>query len=241
MSLQQLRIELISVGIRMYGLPVECFTKPIAYRMANMIEEPLEVRASEIDARKATFLRAKSSGREQWITARASQRGDRDIMISKEVCNQTSETGGTSWGPRESSLSNVVGNGSDEPACSYTGPNRPKLEEWYSATSYSGIYKSRLGQRKLTRNGFVSNNMGHRAEVETKRPSNTMVPSCPFSPLPSIDSLNLYNCSELRRLGLGTEEKLERRAEIRKGKRPVQCDGGADQKIQKKYRHEEQL
>ncbi|CAI9106944.1 OLC1v1006195C1 [Oldenlandia corymbosa var. corymbosa] len=59
MSLEQLRIEHISMGIRLYGLPVECLTRPIALRMVNMIREPLAVHASEIDGRKATFLRAK--------------------------------------------------------------------------------------------------------------------------------------------------------------------------------------
>ncbi|CAI9101089.1 OLC1v1038335C1 [Oldenlandia corymbosa var. corymbosa] len=59
MSLEQLRIERIFMGIHLYGLPVECLTPPIASRMTSIIEEPLSVGVTEIYARKATFLRAK--------------------------------------------------------------------------------------------------------------------------------------------------------------------------------------
>ncbi|CAI9118064.1 OLC1v1019579C1 [Oldenlandia corymbosa var. corymbosa] len=59
MSLDNLRIERISMGICLYGLHVECTSGSYATKMARMIGDPLSVRASEMDARKATYLREK--------------------------------------------------------------------------------------------------------------------------------------------------------------------------------------
>ncbi|CAI9094669.1 OLC1v1030447C1 [Oldenlandia corymbosa var. corymbosa] len=57
MPLEQMTIERISMGIRLYGLLVECHSKTTAPNMASMIGELLLVRTSELDARKATYLR----------------------------------------------------------------------------------------------------------------------------------------------------------------------------------------
>ncbi|CAI9108720.1 OLC1v1008397C1 [Oldenlandia corymbosa var. corymbosa] len=70
-------------------------------------------------------------------------------------------------------------------------------------------------------------------------PENRFIASCPFLPLPSIDSLESYNPSELRQMCIMSDDDFERRENIRLGKRPVREDKA--QGLLKKQRREERL